>query len=208
MQEQLNNMEVDNNILSWFSHAFDTMSLLPNFDTTIGIFCAIAWTGTLISIGMFVFSFFGDIAGGADASGAVDCDAGVFSTHAIIAFILGFGWGGYLTVANGGSAGLGVFLALVLGVLMFFLVAWLMKLIYSLKSDGSLKYETLVGMTGTVYVTVPPSGETGGQVQVSHPSQLITIAAVQEGDTPLPPQTRIEVVQASTYQVTVRPISL
>ena len=208
-QKQLINMEVDTSMWSWFLRALDSMNLLPNFDTTIGIFCAIAWAGTLISIGMFICSIFADIADGADAAdagGSVDGDAGVFSTRAIIAFILGFGWGGYLTVVNGGGAGLGIFVAILLGLFMFFLVAWLMKLIYSLKSDGSLKYETLVGMTGTVYVTIPPAGETGGQVQVSHPSQLITIAAVQEGDMALPPQTRIEVVQASTYQVTVRPV--
>ena len=209
-QKQLNNMEVDNSIWSWFLRVLDAMNLLPNFSTTLGIFCAIAWAGTLISVGMFIVSIFADMADGADAAdaaGAVDGDAGVFSTRAIIAFILGFGWGGYLAVVNGAGAGLGIFVAVVVGMFMFFLVAGLMKFIYSLKSDGSLKYDTLVGMTGTVYVTIPPAGETGGQVQVSHPSQLITIAAVQEGSTPLSPQTRIEVTQASTYQVTVRPVS-
>ena len=82
-----------------------------------------------------------------------------------------------------------------------------MRFIYSLKSDGSLNYATLVGMTGTVYVTIPPRGEPGGQVQVAHPSQMITMAAVQEGDEPLPAMTRIEVVSATTYQLVVRPIS-
>jgi len=156
---------------------------------------------------MFVVAFVADMGGSDLDAGSVDGDTGAFSVQAVMGFILGFGWGGYLTVANGAGVGLGIFVGVLVGVMMFFVIAGIMKAIYSLKSDGSLKYESLVGMTGTVYVTIPPHGEPGGQVQVSHPSQLITMAAVQEGDTPLPAQTRIEVVAATTYQLTVRPVS-
>lgn len=189
----------------------DLSILLPHFDSAVGIFCAIAWAATLVSVGMFLFSAFAGVADGADAAdaaGSIDGDADLFSTRAIIAFILGFGWGGYLCVVNGAGPMAGTAVGFGLGLFMFALVALLMKLIYSLKSDGSLKYETLVGMTGTVYVTIPPKGEPGGQVQVSHPSQLITMAAVQEGDSPLPAQTRIEVVHATTFQLTVRPATV
>ncbi|MBR1997210.1 MAG: hypothetical protein IJ993_02240 [Akkermansia sp.] len=202
-------METLADIWTWILNLLKAADLLPHFDSAVGIFCTIAWAATLISLVMFVVSAVADVADGADAAdaaGDVDGDAGMFSTRAIIAFILGFGWGGYLTVVNGSGVGMGITVGLLLGVLMFVLVAALMKFIYSLKSDGSLKYETLVGMTGTVYVTIPPHGEPGGQVQVSHPSQLITMSAIQEGDTPLPAQTRIEVVHATTYQLTVRPI--
>lgn len=202
-------METLADIWTWILNLLKAADLLPHFNSAVGIFCAIAWAATLISLVMFIASAVADVADGADAAdaaGDVDGDAGMFSTRAIIAFILGFGWGGYLTVVNGSGVGMGITVGLLLGILMFVLVAALMKFIYSLKSDGSLKYETLVGMTGTVYVTIPPHGEPGGQVQVSHPSQLITMAAIQEGDTPLPAQTRIEVVQATTYQLTVRPI--
>lgn len=204
-------MEIVANIWSWFVGILKAAELLPHFDSAVGIFCTIAWAATLISIVMFVGSAVADVADGADAAdaaGDVDGDAGMFSTRAIIAFILGFGWGGYLTVVNGAGVGMGITVGLLLGLLMFVLVAALMKFIYSLKSDGSLKYETLVGMTGTVYVTIPPHGEPGGQVQVSHPSQLITMAAVQEGGTPLPAQTRIMVTHATTYQLTVRPLGV
>lgn len=202
-------METLADIWTWILNLLKAADLLPHFDSAVGIFCTIAWAATLISLVMFICSAVADVADGADAAdaaGDADGDAGMFSTRAIIAFILGFGWGGYLTVVNGSGVGMGITVGLLLGVLMFVLVAALMKFIYSLKSDGSLKYETLVGMTGTVYVTIPPHGEPGGQVQVSHPSQLITMSAIQEGDTPLPAQTRIEVVHATTYQLTVRPI--
>lgn len=203
-------MEITADIWNWIINILKAAELLPHFDSAVGIFCVIAWSATLISVVMFIISAIADVADGAeaaDAAGDMDGDAGVFSTRAIIAFILGFGWGGYLTVVNGAGIGLGITVGLLVGLLMFALVALLMKFIYSLKSDGSLKYETLVGMRGTVYVTIPPHGEPGGQVQVSHPGELITMPAVQEGDTPLPAQTPIEVVQANTFQLTVRPIN-
>ena len=192
----------------WITSLLDAASLLPNFNSPLGIFCAIAWVGTLLSAIMFGVSFIVDFGGSDLDAGSVDGDTGSFSVQAVMGFILGFGWGGYLAVLGGGGAGLGIFVGLLVGVVMFFLIAGIMKAIYSLKSDGSLKYESLVGMTGTVYVTIPPHGEPGGQVQVSHPSQLITMAAVQDGDTPLPAQTRIEVVAATTYQLTVRPLGV
>ncbi|MBR5894665.1 MAG: hypothetical protein IKZ13_03895 [Akkermansia sp.] len=200
-------METLINIYEWIARILDAASLLPNFNTPLGIFCAIAWVGTLISAIMFIVAFIADMGGGELDAGAVDGDMGAFSVQAVMGFILGFGWGGYLTVAGGAGVGLGIFVGLLVGIIMFFIIAGIMKAIYSLKVDGSLKYESLVGMTGTVYVTIPPHGEPGGQVQVSHPSQLVTMAAVQDGDEPLPAQTRIEVVAATTYQLTVRPVS-
>lgn len=190
----------------WITRLLDAAALLPDFSSPRGIFCAIAWIGTLISAIMFVVAFIADIGGGDLDTGSVDGDMGAFSLQAVMGFTLGFGWGGYLAVAGGAGVGLGIFVGMLVGIIMFFVIAGIMKAIYSLKSDGSLKYESLVGMTGTVYVTIPPKGEPGGQVQVSHPSQLITMAAVQDGDTPLPAQTRIEVVAATTYQLTVRPV--
>lgn len=202
-------MEIVSDIWTWLVGILKAAELLPHFDSAVGIFCVIAWSATLISIVMFIFAAIADVADGADAAdaaGDVDGDADVFSTRAIIAFILGFGWGGYLTVVNGSTIGMGITVGILVGVLMFVLVAALMRFMYSLKSDGTLKYETLVGLRGTVYVTIPPHGQPGGQVQVIHPNELITMPAVQEGDTPLPAQTPIEVVHATSFQLTVRPL--
>lgn len=203
-------MEILWNILGGLKTLLKAAELLPDFSSPRGIFCSIAWLATLLTMLMGAISFFFD-AGDADADvdgGDVDGDTGVFSVRAVLGFLLGFGWGGYVAIQFGGSVPMAILVGLVVGVLMFLIVAGMMRLIYSLKSDGSLNYESLVGRTGTVYVTIPPCGEPGGQVQVSHPSQLITMAAVQEGDTPLPPQSRVEVVAATTYQLTVRPVGV
>lgn len=181
---------------------------MPGFDSPRAIFCTIAWVATLLAALMFVVSFFTDFDGGADvdASGA-GADTGMFSFRAIVGFFLGLGWGGYLSMQSGAGVAVSSAVGLGVGVVMFLLVAMLIRAIYGLRSDGNISPASLVGMSGTVYVTIPPRGEVGGQVQVSHPNQLLTIAAVQEGDAPLPAQTPIIVTAATAGQVTVRPLS-
>lgn len=201
------------NTLQQFFHGLSSLlhaaNLMPDFTSARGIFCAIAWLATLFSFGSLALAFFSDIGGGdadADTAGgeSVDGDAGVFSLRAAVGFLLGLGWGGYVATQCGFGTGASILIGILLGLLLFFIVAGIMRLIYSLKSDGSLNYASLVGRTGTVYITLPPHGEPGGQVQVSHPNQLITMPAVQMGDTPLPAQTRIIVEEASTLQLVVK----
>ena len=197
-------------LFSWAAAFLRAADLLPDFSSARGIFCALAWVATLLSLGMMGIAFFADFGGDGDADVPVDAadgDTGHFSLRAIVGFLLGFGWGGYVAVQSGlGTAG-GIVVGLVLGIILFFIVAAIMRFIYSLKTDGSLNYASLVGMTGTVYVTIPPNGEPGGQVQVSHPSQMVTMPAIQTGSSPLLAQTRIIVEEASTFQLVVRALS-
>ena len=203
-------MQMLHQIYNWLTAVLHAAELMPDFSSPRGVFCAIAWLATLLSLGLMALAFVGDFGGDADAdvgADGVDGDAGHFSLRAVVGFLLGFGWGGYVAVQSGlGTAG-GILVGLALGVVLFFVVGGIMRFIYSLKTDGSLNYASLVGMRGTVYVTIPPHGEPGGQVQVSHPNQLITMPAIQKGDSPLPAQTRIVVEEASTFQLVVRAIT-
>lgn len=181
------------------------MELLPGFDSPRAIFCTIAWVATLLAALMFVISFFTDFDGGGDVDAGGDgAETGMFSFRAIVGFFLGLGWGGYLSLQAGAPVSLACAAGCGLGVVMFIVVAMLIRVIYSLRSDGNIAPESLVGLSGTVYVTIPPRGESGGQVQISHPNQLLTVAAVQLGDEPLPAQTSVTVVSAVAGQVTVK----
>jgi hypothetical protein len=92
------------------------------------------------------------------------------------------------------------------GVLMFLIIGISMRFIMSLKSDGTLNYETLKGMTGSVYISIPGNLQRGGQVTIAHPSQLLYLPAVQEGEHPLPSGTPVEVVAVTAGIVTVKPL--
>lgn len=177
--------------------------LMPGFTTPQGIFCSIAWVSTLLAFGTFALSLLGGADGDADVPDGAD--TGVFSMRAVVGFFLGFGWGGYMSLAAGMATMAAAGIAFVVGLVMFLLVAALMRAVYGLRSDGTISPESLVGLRGSVYVTIPPAGQPGGQVQLAHPNQLLTIAAVQMGDSPLPVQSRVVVVSAMPGVVTVRP---
>lgn len=189
----------------WLRTILDAAELMPDFASARGIFCFVAWVATLLALGMMVISFIADLGDG-DVDVAHGGDVGVFSVRALIGFLLGFGWGGYMAVQSGVGMWGAVLIGFALGFVMFFVIAAVMRLIYGLKSDGSRDFaqSSMVGMVGTVYVTVPPFGEMGGQVQVSRAgSQLITMPAVQQGDKPLPAQTPVKVIEATPHLLTV-----
>lgn len=190
----------------------DTAVFTPDFDSVRGIFCAVAWVSTAIAALITIVSLFAGVEADADGdlsavdSDTGDGDAGIFSLRAIVGFFLGMGWGGFIAAASGCSVAVSTLSAVVSGVAMFFAVAFLIRAIYSLKSEVVFNASSLVGKTGTVYVTIPAKGEAGGQVQVSA-GQLITMPAVQEGDAPLPAQTPIIVIAATPQQLTVKALN-
>ncbi|MCQ2365350.1 MAG: hypothetical protein MJ051_07345 [Akkermansia sp.] len=187
----------------------DAADFIPDFASARGIFCGLAWIATALAMVLTVASLFAGVEadGDGDLSG-VDSDTGggdvgIFSLRAIIGFFLGFGWGGFMAAAAGCGAPVAALCAVAAGLAMFFIVAFLIRAIYSLKSEHVFDSAALVGKTGTVYVTIPAKGEPGGQVQISA-GQLVTMAAVQEGETPLPAQTPVVVTAASPQQLTVK----
>lgn len=190
----------------------DTAVFTPDFESVRGIFCAVAWVSTAIAALITIVSLFTGVEADGDGdlssvdSDTGDGDAGIFSLRAIVGFFLGMGWGGFIAAASGAAVWACVLWAVAAGVAMFFAVAFLIRAIYSLKSEVVFNASSLVGKTGIVYLTIPAKGETGGQVQVAA-GQLITMPAVQEGDTPLPAQTPIVVTAATPQQLTVKALN-
>ncbi len=198
-------METILSILERLADLLRAAQLMPDFVSARGVFCAIAWLATLLSLVSLVLALFADFGSDSDLPGeSMDGGTGSISVRAVVAFLLGLGWGGFVAVQQGLSTLPALCVGILLGLILFFAVAVLMRIIYGMKSDGTLKYTDLVGLRGTVYVTIPPHGEAGGQVQVAHPNQLLTMSAVQHGKHPLPAQTAIVVVDATPQQLVVR----
>ena len=125
--------------------------------TDYSIFFIIAIAATGIGALLFLLSLFGlgehDLDFDADSGGA---DVGLLSVKSGIGFFLGFGWGGVLAQGLGWGMAASIAAAAFTGILMFLIIGLSMRFIMSLKSDGTLNYETLKGMTGSVYM--PSSG--------------------------------------------------
>ena len=165
--------------------------------TDYSIFFIIAIAATGIGALLFLLSLFGlgehDLDFDADSGGA---DVGLLSVKSGIGFFLGLGWGMAASIAA----------AAFTGILMFLIIGLSMRFIMSLKSDGTLNYETLKGMTGSVYISIPGGRQRGGQVTIAHPSQLLYLPGIQEGEETLPAGTPVEVVSVAAGVVTVKPL--
>lgn len=92
---------------------------------------------------------------------------GLFSSHTIAAFLLGFGWIGGITRAAGLELHWVVLLAFVVGVALMFLMAFMLRSLLRLQAKGNLDYRTAIGQEGVVNVTIPGGNQDGGgQIQV------------------------------------------
>lgn len=130
------------------------------------------------------------------SDGAVDHpdQLGILSVRTITGFFFGFGWSGAMAARSGLglTAALGV--ACAVGALFLLGIYGLMRLLFSLRSSGTLDYKNAIGQVATVYVTVPPGRLGGGQVEVLIQGRVQTISCMTSHTESLPPQTKVRVV--------------
>ena len=143
--------------------------------------------------------------GGFDgADGFGDADAGfddsgdafqVLSLQTVAAFMMGFGWGG-LGAFRG--SGLPVIIAvpvgIVVGVLMVWLLARVLRFVMGLQSSGTLPLYHALEATGTVYTQVPAAGAGTGEVRVVIGDRERFFFATTEGEA-LARDTEIRIVR-------------
>lgn len=84
-------------------------------------------------------------------------------------------------------------IALSAGGAVMYAVAWLLRVLYSLRSDGTVRIERAVGLTGSVYLTIPAKKSGPGKVTVKIQDRLMELAAVTSGDE-IPTRTAVVVV--------------
>jgi membrane protein implicated in regulation of membrane protease activity len=153
---------------------------------TSGIVAAFLTIGGLVGFGHDAPELHVDHGDSSDTSEA-------FSLRAITGFFLGFGWIGAIAISSGSSVIVASLCALAAGATMMFGVTALLRSMKRLRSDGTVKITDAVGATGSVYVTIPPAGAPGGQIQVTFKNRNETMPAVQTGSEALPAGTRVRV---------------
>lgn len=132
----------------------------------------------------------------------------LLSVKPITGFFLGFGWGGGIALESGLSLPLATVAAAVNGAILMVLLAWAIKFIYSFRTDGTRRINDAIGAIGTVYVTLPPSRASGGQINVTVSGRLETLAALNAALKSIPSGEKVKVVGViDTNTVLVEPLS-
>jgi len=174
-------------------------------------FWCIALFATFLQILMFLGSILG---AGHDFDHDVRADganggtgAQILSVRTLVAGMVGFGWAGVLMTQSGAEPALAIGAAVVCGVLFMLMVFGVMRFLFSMRADGTLDYRNAVGVTGKVYVTIPPRRTGTGQVEIMLQGRLITATAATDASAPLSPQSPVRVSAAqSNNTLLVEPV--
>ena len=133
--------------------------------------------------------------GDPDPSGLADLR--IFSVRGIIAFLVIFGWVGFVMDNGGAALWLSLLVATVCGVAIMVLIALLMRAVMGLRNNGNINNRNAIGTAGRVYLTVPPSRSGEGKVNVLLQGSYIEREAVTDEDIPLPTGSEVVVVGVS-----------
>lgn len=111
----------------------------------------------------------------------------------IVAALTFFGLAGLTASAGKAEPPQALLIAVVAGAGALFLVAWLMRSLRNLRSDGTVHVERTVGQSGTVYLTVPGRKAGAGKVTLTLQNRTMEYQAIT-ADQELPTGARVVVV--------------
>jgi hypothetical protein len=160
------------------------------------VFWGIAIAASIFQVLMFIGSLFTshELDHSADTE-MNTADSGealkLLSLRGIVAFLVGFGWTGGLFIAKGLSLLLVLLISIGAGIVFMGVILLIMKLLMSLKADGTLNYENAIGQTGHAYIAVPARRAGLGQVEIMVQGRLITAQAVTDHHHAITPQTEV-----------------
>lgn len=139
----------------------------------------------------------------ADAASIGDQDAGfgaglqLFSLRGIIALFAVGGWAGLALLRGGMDRGLAVLLAIAAGALAMVLTALILKSFLRLQYNGTLDVRNAVGLSGTVYLTIPPARSETGKVTLLLQERLTQLDAVTDCEVPIKTGAEVVVIGVS-----------
>ncbi|MBX7257195.1 MAG: hypothetical protein K1Y02_12600 [Candidatus Hydrogenedentes bacterium] len=156
---------------------------------TFYLVCAL--TGGTVVVIQFLFTLVGIGHDGGDVghdvahdvhAGDHDANASMFfgmlSIRALSAAVAFFGIGGLAASSSSYSGPMALMMALSSGAVAMVLVAWMMRLLHSLGSEGTIRMDHILGATGTVYLTIPERKTGLGKVTVTVQNRTVEYDAL------------------------------
>lgn len=161
------------------------------------MYWAISVFASVLQVFLLIGAFIGhasDFDHGTDAhDGTADGGVKILSLRVLVAFFVGFGWAGVLAQRKGLPPVPALAIAVGSGAVFMMLMFITMRVLLSMRDDGTLRYENAIGTRGQVYVTIPAARAGAGQIEIMLQGRLITAGAVTDAPQPLPPMSRIQV---------------
>jgi hypothetical protein len=105
----------------------------------------------------------------------------VLSVRSVVAALAFFGLAGLAMDAGGAPIYITVVIACGAGAVAMIIVAWLMRLLYSLNAEGNVRIEMAVGMPASVYLRVPGKRSGSGKVTVKVQERTMEYLAMTDG---------------------------
>ena len=169
---------------------------MPEYINLENIFLVVSVFSTIFYIlKMLIFLFIGgDMEVQADFDTLCDADPSFnfLSVQSVLAFFMGFGWFG-LTALTQLKAGvvLSFVLALIFGLFIMFISAWLMFLVNKLNKRVVINLEECVGTVGKAYTDLNPHSE--GQIEITINNKLEIMNALNITDEKIDAFTQVKV---------------
>ena len=133
---------------------------------------------------------------------------GVVSFRTVVAAMTFFGLAGMATIQSGLGEVVAVLVGCTAGATAMYSVHWLMRKLYSLRQDGTIRIQTSIGKEGTVYIPIPPGQSGSGKVQVQVQGRIMEYPAMTSCNERLVTGARVVVVDVMTpTTLSVEPIS-
>ena len=190
------------------------------------IYFCIATPATVLLIVQIILMIIGFSGGEADFDGDVDVDVDVdvdtdvdtdvndvfdgdpgfrlFTVRGLIAFLTVGGWVGF--TFGDSNPTLAVILSIVCGVAALVGMAFLLKWLLGLQSNGNISYKAAVGKTADVYLTIPANGQGSGKITVILNESLRELSAKTLSATPIKTGAKVKIVDVEDDVLVVESI--
>ena len=121
----------------------------------------------------------------------------ILTVRGIIAFLVVFSWVGIVLESTGAQLFVTIPVSTVCGFATMVLLAFLMRAVLKLRSDGNMDAKNAVGTSGKVYLTIPPARSGEGKVQLLLQGSFVELGAVTDDEDAIPTGSEIVVVGVS-----------
>ena len=191
---------------------FDWLKSLSGLEIAYFIIACIGTVALLIQIVMMLIGAGGeadaDFDTDTDGDGSLDThtDTGVslFTVKGLTAFFAIGGWTGMLMLSYNVGVAITVPVSVVAGLAAYFIVWALIRLVLKLQEDGTLNYASAIGLTATVYVSIPASRTGRGKITLVLQGRYTELDAVTDETERIPVDCAVEITEQAGDAFVVR----